>query len=87
MMRKKIMPGRLTLTVTTYSPNSLVGINKKLRQLVDQSYDLNRGAFYAYGAYINNFRANLLKFIFKTEALDVAALAKSFGFTTPPRVK
>lgn len=55
--------------------------------MVDQSYDLNRAAFYAYGAYINNFRDNLLKFIFKTEALDVAALARSFGFTTPPRVK
>lgn len=29
----------------------------------------------------------MLKFIFKTEAVDVAALAKSFGFPTPPRVK
>jgi hypothetical protein len=48
---------------------------------------MNRAAFYAYGAYINTFRANLLKFIFKTEAIDVAALAKSFGFTTPPKVK
>lgn len=48
---------------------------------------MNRAAFYAYGAYLNNFRANLLKFIFKTEAIDVVALAKSFGFNTPPRVK
>jgi ATP-dependent RNA helicase DDX18/HAS1 len=65
----------------------LVGINKKIRELVDQSYDMNRAAFYAYGAYLNNFRANLLKFIFKTEDINVAALAKSFGFNTPPRVK
>ncbi len=48
---------------------------------------MNRAAFYAYGAYLNNFRANLLKFIFKTEDINVAALAKSFGFNTPPRVK
>ena len=27
------------------------------------------------------------KFIFKTEDINVAALAKSFGFNTPPRVK
>lgn len=69
------------------SKSDYVGINRKLRDLVDQSYDMNRAAFYAYGAYLNNFRANLLKFIFKTEAIDVAALAKSFGFNTPPRVK
>ena len=70
-----------------YSNNDLVGINRKLRDLVDQSYDMNRAAFYAYGAYLNNFRASLLKFIFKTEDIDVEALAKSFGFTSPPRVK
>lgn len=29
----------------------------------------------------------MLKFIFKTEGIDVAALAKSYGFNTPPRVK
>ncbi len=70
-----------------YSVNHLVGINNKLRELVDKSYDMNRAAFYAYGAYLNYFRENKLKFIFKTEAIDVEALAKSFGFPAPPRVK
>jgi ATP-dependent RNA helicase DDX18/HAS1 len=64
-----------------------VGINNKLRDLVERSYDMNRSAFYAYGGYLNNFRTNLLKFIFKTEAIDVAALSKSYGFAVPPRVK
>lgn len=87
MINKKVYEGKLDYIVAECSHNDLVGINKKLRDLVDQNYDLNRAAFYAYGAYLNNFRANLLKFIFKTEDIDVAALAKSFGFTTPPRVK
>ena len=64
-----------------------MGINDKLRDLVDKSYDLNRAAFYAYGAYLNYFRANLLKKIFRSDHLDVTKLARSFGFTTPPRVK
>lgn len=48
---------------------------------------MNRAAFYAYGAYLNNFRANMLKFIFKTEAIDVNKLAVSYGFSVAPRVK
>ncbi len=64
-----------------------MGINDKLRELVEQSYDLNRAGFYAYGSYINYFRANLLKKIFRTDQINVATLSKSFGFITPPRVK
>lgn len=54
-----------------YSPNKFVGINDKIRDLVDQSYDMNRAAFYAYGEFINYLRANLLKKIFRTELLNL----------------
>lgn len=87
MLKKKVGNGKIEAITAEYSVNHFVGINGKMRDLVDKSYDMNRAAFYAYGSYINNFRANLLKFIFKTEAVDVAALARSYGFTTPPRVK
>ena len=70
-----------------FSHNKFVGINDKLRELVEQSYDLNRAGFYAYGSYINYYRANMLKKIFRTDQVDVTKLAKSFGFVTPPRVK
>ena len=50
----------------TFSASQLVGINDTLRTLVDSSYDLNRAAFYAYGACINSYRRNLLKRIFRT---------------------
>ena len=87
MVNKKLFEGKMDFIKCEISRNDFVGINKKLRELVDQSYDMNRAAFYAYGAYLNNFRANLLKFIFKTSAIDVNALASSFGFGTAPRVK
>lgn len=32
-----------------YSPNKFVGINDKIRDFVDKSYDMNRAGFYAYG--------------------------------------
>jgi hypothetical protein len=77
----------LHFDVVEFSSNKLVGINDKLRELVETNYDLNRAAFYAYGSYINHFRANLLKKIFRTDQIDVAKLARSFGFATPPRLK
>lgn len=73
--------------VMEYSHNKFVGINDKLREFVEKSYDLNRAGFYAYGSYINYFRSNLLKKIFRTDQIDVALLSRSFGFITPPRVK
>ena len=71
----------------TFSANKFVGINDKLRELVEKNYSLNRAAFYAYGAFINYYRSNLLTRIFRTSQIDVEKLAKSYGFTTPPRVK
>ena len=62
-------------------------MNDKLRELVDKSYDLNRAAFYAYGSFLNSYRASLLKKIFRTGQINVEQLARSYGFTTPPRVK
>ena len=84
MLAKKLS---ITANILPYSPNKFVGINDKLREFVEQSYDLNRSGFYAYGAYINYFRANLLQNIFRTDQSNVALLARGFGYTTPPRVK
>ena len=83
MLGKKL---EVVTSILEFSHNKFVGFNDKLRQLVESNYDINRAAFYAYGATINNYKANLLKKIFRPELLDVAALARSFGFSTPPRV-
>jgi hypothetical protein len=85
MINKKI--AGLDISETAYSPNKFVGINDKIRDFVDQSYDMNRAAFYAYGEYINFLRANLLKKIFRTELIKLDDLARSFGFPSAQRVK
>jgi ATP-dependent RNA helicase DDX18/HAS1 len=69
-----------------YNPNKLISTESKLIRLVEASYHLNRLAFYAYGSYLQYFSANLFKSIFNTQALDVAAVARGFGFQVPPRV-
>ena len=82
---KKI--NNLELSEMAYSPNKFVGINDKIRDLVDKSYDMNRAAFYAYGEFINVFRLNLLKKIFRTELINLDELARSYGFSSAQRVK
>ena len=84
MVEKKLS---ITAEQLEFSANKFVGINDKLRELVESNYDLNRAGFYAYGSYLDYFRTNLLKKIFITDQIEVNKLARSFGFTTPPRVK
>ena len=66
---KKI--NNLELFELAYSPNKFIGINDKIRDFVDKSYDMNRAAFYAYGEFINLFRLNPLKRIFRTELINL----------------
>jgi hypothetical protein len=82
---KKI--NNLEVSEQAYSPNKFVGINDKIRDFVDQSYDMNRAAFYAYGEFINYYRSNLLKKIFRTELINLDDLARSYGFPSAQRVK
>lgn len=69
-----------------FNPNKLLPTESKLRHLVEGNYRLNRLAFYAYGSFLRHFAGNLLRATFRTELLDVAKVARSFGFAVPPRV-
>ena len=84
MLNKKM---KVDCCCLNFSRNKFVGINDKIRELVEKNDDINRAAFYAYGAYLNHYRNHLLKRIFKTENIDVQLLALAYGFTTAPRVK
>lgn len=85
MLQKKL--SEVSIEKVNYASGKLVNINQKIHQFVDSSYDMNRAAFCAYGGYLNYFRENRLKLIFKTEAIDVNKLALSYGFSSAPRVK
>lgn len=88
LLQKKVLNDlALELLHVEYSPSKFAGVNGKIRDLVDSNYDMNRGAFYAYGAYVNNVGKSEIKKIFRTELINVDALAKGFGFPVGPRVK
>jgi len=61
-------------------------VQSQLERLIEKNYYLNRSARDAYRSYVLAYSSHSLKHIFKPDDLDLEAVARGFGFTTPPRV-
>jgi len=55
-------------------------------KLVDKNYYLNTSAKDAYRSYLQSYASHSQRDIFDVNLLDLAAVAKSFGLSAPPRV-
>lgn len=69
-----------TACVTTNSPAF------QLEKLLQKNYFLHQSARDGYRSYLQSYASYSLKKIFNVDALDLAKVAKSFGFAVPPRV-
>ena len=56
------------------------------RRLISKNYYLNKSAKDGYRGYLHSYASHSLKHIFDVHELDLVAVAKSFGFTVPPKV-
>jgi len=54
--------------------------------LIEKNYYLNKAARDAYRSYLMAYASHSHRDIFNVHQLDLLAVAKAFGFTTPPRV-
>jgi ATP-dependent RNA helicase DDX18/HAS1 len=57
-----------------------------LGRLISKNYYLNKSAKDGYRGYLHSYASHSLKHIFDVHELDLVAVAKSFGFTVPPKV-
>ena len=64
----------------------LVNIQAQLEKLVAKNYYLHSSAKDAFRSYVLAYHSHQLKEIFNVHSVDLAGIAKSFGFATPPRV-
>ena len=55
-------------------------------KLVDKNYYLNSSAKDGYRSYLQSYASHSQRDIFDVNQLDLAAIAKSFGLSAPPRV-
>jgi ATP-dependent RNA helicase DDX18/HAS1 len=65
----------------------VANVQSELQRLVQKNYYLNQSAKDAYRAYVLAYNSHSLKDIFNVHGLDLVAIAKAFGFETPPRVR
>lgn len=67
----------------------LLDINRhvfQLEKLIEKNFYLNQSARDAFRSYLQAYATYHLKKIFDVDSLDLAKVAKSFGFSVPPKV-
>ena len=61
-------------------------VQSQLEKLIGQNYYLSQSAKDAFKSYLHAYASHSLRSVYNVEDLDLKKVAKSFGFTTPPRV-
>lgn len=77
---------RVPLNEFEFSWSKVADIQMQLEKLMSKNYFLHLSAKEAYKSYVRAYDSHQLKNIFDVETLDLAKVAKSFGFTVPPAV-
>ncbi|KAJ4453584.1 putative ATP-dependent RNA helicase has1 [Paratrimastix pyriformis] len=82
-----LMEAKIPLHEYDFSRNKVANVQAQLENLIAKHYYLNRSSREAYRAYLQAYASHSMKHIFDVYKLDLLAVAKSFGFLTPPRVE
>jgi ATP-dependent RNA helicase DDX18/HAS1 len=69
-----------------FPEKKIVNVQSQLEKLINQNYYLNKSAKEGYRSYLHAYASHSLRTIFDVNKLDLAKVAKSFGFPTPPRI-
>merc|ERR1712050_480391 len=65
----------------------LSNIQGQLERVIEKNYHLHRSSRDAYRSYLHAYAAHSHKDCFDVHKLDLAQVAKSFGFGAPPKVE
>jgi len=71
----------------TFPPSKIANIQGQLERVIEKNYHLHRSSRDAYRSYMHAYAAHAQKDCFDVHKLDLAAVAKSFGFAHPPKVE
>lgn len=77
---------KVPLNEYEFPENKLTNVQGQLEKLIEKNYYLNKSAKEAYRSYLQAYASHSLKNIFNVNALDLAGVARAFGFTAPPHV-
>ena len=77
---------KVTLNEYEFPSNKVANVSSQLERLIEKNYYLNKAAKDAYRSYLMAYSSHSMRDVFNVHSLDLMAVAKAFGFTTPPRV-
>ncbi|KAI8888538.1 ATP-dependent RNA helicase HAS1 [Backusella circina FSU 941] len=83
---KYLKDAKVPLNEFQFPNNKIANVQSQLEKLVEKNFYLNQSARDAFRSYLQAYATYHLKKIFNVDNLDLAKIAKSFGFSVPPKV-
>lgn len=77
---------RVPVVEFDFPTKSIKNVQSQLEKLIGKNYYLNSSAKDGFRSYLHAYASHSLRSVFDINKLDLAKVAKSFGFATPPRV-
>ncbi|GAA5939087.1 hypothetical protein JCM3775_003180 [Rhodotorula graminis] len=77
---------KVPLNEYSFPNDKIANVQGQLEKLIAKNYYLHQSARDGFRAYIQAYASYSLKTIFDVTALDLAKVARAFGFSTPPSV-
>ncbi|CAO3670676.1 unnamed protein product [Umbelopsis vinacea] len=77
---------KVPLNEYQFPNNKIANVQSQLEKLIEKNYYLNKSARDGYRSYLQAYASYSLKKIFNVNDLDLAKVAKAFGFSVPPKV-
>lgn len=69
-----------------FPKEKIINVQSQLEKLISKNYYLQQSAKDAYRSYLHAYASHGLRSIYDIHKLDLKKVAKSFGFSVPPRV-
>ena len=83
---KYLKQARVPLSEYEFPFAKLANVQPQLEKLVAKNYYLHKSARDAYRSYLHAYNSHSLKDVYDVHGLNLLGIAKSFGFTAPPKV-
>ncbi|KAI8373551.1 ATP-dependent RNA helicase HAS1 [Choanephora cucurbitarum] len=83
---KLLKEAKVPLNEFQFPTKKITNVQSQLEQLIEKNFYLNQSARDAFRSYLQSYATYHNKRIFDVDNLDLAKIAKSFGFKVPPKV-
>ncbi|GAA5800810.1 ATP-dependent RNA helicase [Helicostylum pulchrum] len=83
---KYLKDAKVPLNEYQFPDNKITNVQSQLEKLIEKNFYLNQSARDAFRSYLQAYATYHHKKIFDVDNLDLAKVAKSFGFAVPPKV-